>query len=163
MEKKLPYYMMYPTPFLFDDEKKDERDYEYLKSMYPDLAKRILPYVEEECDRMDYDGSMIFDEYPDKLQLRLMCRRIQERMQGEKEFSDLEKAYMEDALSGEADTADGAVEAEQNRRRPNRPENRPTDRDRNQNRVKDLVELLLYQELLRRRCQGRRCRSRIFW
>ena len=35
-----------------------------MKSMYPMSAKKILPYVEEECDRMEYEGSMIYDEYP---------------------------------------------------------------------------------------------------
>ncbi len=30
-------------------------DLEDLKSMYPKIPKRILPYVEEECDRMEYE------------------------------------------------------------------------------------------------------------
>ncbi len=30
------------------------------------MAKRVLPYIEEECDRMEYDG-MMGDEYPDRL------------------------------------------------------------------------------------------------
>ena len=47
-----------------------------MKSLYPAAAKRLIPYIEEECDRMEYEGSMMYDEYPDQLQLRLMCRRI---------------------------------------------------------------------------------------
>ena len=80
MERKLPYYMAYPTPLLYDDERIERRDFEYMKSMYPDTAKRALPFVEDECDRMEYEGSMLYDEYPDKLQLRLMCGRIYGRM-----------------------------------------------------------------------------------
>lgn len=76
MTPKLPYYMAYPMPDLFDHERNDMRDIEYLKSMYPMAAKQILPFVEDECDRMEYAGSMIYDEYPDKLQLQLMLRRI---------------------------------------------------------------------------------------
>lgn len=83
MGKKLPYYMAYPMPFLFDEERIERRDYEYMKSLYPDAAKRILPYVEEECDRWEKPGSMIYDEYPDRLQLRLMCRRIYDRINTE--------------------------------------------------------------------------------
>ena len=53
MNEKLPYYMAYPMPFSFDDERIERMDLEYLKSMYPKIPKRILPYVEEECDRID--------------------------------------------------------------------------------------------------------------
>ena len=78
--------MTYPMPFLYDDERLNRRDSDYMKSIYPDTAKRLVPYIEEECDRMEYDGSMMYDEYPDRLQLRLMCRRIYDRAKdGEKE------------------------------------------------------------------------------
>ena len=82
MEGKLPYYMVYPMPFIYDDERLDRRDYEYMRSLYPDTAKRVLPYVEEECDRCDGPDSMIYDEYPDQLQLRLMSGRIYDRVSG---------------------------------------------------------------------------------
>ena len=80
MQKKLPYYMVYPMPFVYDDGRREERDIEYMKSLYPDMAKRLLPYVEEECDRMEYQNSMMYDEYPDKLQLRMMCRRVHDNV-----------------------------------------------------------------------------------
>ena len=70
MDTKLPYYMAYPMPLLYDDERLDRRDFEYMKSLYPATAKRVLPYIEDECDRMEYDCSMIYDEYPDQLQLK---------------------------------------------------------------------------------------------
>lgn len=79
MDKRLPYYMTYPMPFLFDDDRINRRDYDYMKSIYPDTARRLIPFVEEECDRLEYEGSMMYDEYPDRLQLRLMCRRIYDR------------------------------------------------------------------------------------
>lgn len=143
MEQKLPYYMMYPTPFLFDDDKTEERDYEYLKSMYPDMAKRILPYVEEECDRMEYDNSMMFDEYPDKLQLRLMGRRIYDKVTDDEKPD--EEAVEEPQIS------EMALRMRERRRPPR------------QDVVRDMVELLLYQELMRRRCNHRRCGRRPLW
>ena len=85
MNQKLPYYMAYPMPLLYDDERLERRDFEYMKSMYPETAKRALPFVEEECDRMEYEGSMLYDEYPDKLQLRLMCSRIYNKMEDREE------------------------------------------------------------------------------
>lgn len=144
METKLPYYMMYPTPFLFDDDKMEERDYEYLKSMYPEMAKRILPYVEEECDRMEYDNSMIYDEYPDKLQLRLMCRRIYDRVKEQEKFDELEAEELK------------AEEMPRFQRGRYQQGKRP-------DRVRDIVELLLFQELFRRRGTHRRERRKRIW
>ena len=80
MDYKLPYYMAYPMPFAYDDERKERQDIEYMKSMYPDEVKKILPFVEDECDRMEYEGSMIYDEYPDMLGIRMMNRRICDRI-----------------------------------------------------------------------------------
>lgn len=48
MNEKLPYYMAYPMPLAYDDERVERMDLEYMKSLYPALAKRILPYIEEE-------------------------------------------------------------------------------------------------------------------
>ena len=143
MEMKLPYYMMYPTPYLFDDEKREDWDYEYVRSMYPEMARRVLPYVEEECDRMEYDGSMMYDEYPDKLQLRLMCGRIYEKVMEQEKFEGYEIEEVNAAQRRDA-----------------------ADRRRNtgrQDRVRDLVELLLFEELLRRRGRHRRDRRRRIW
>lgn len=53
--------MAYPVPLLYNDDRNARRDYDYMKSIYPDTAKRVLPYMEEECDRMEYDGSMMYD------------------------------------------------------------------------------------------------------
>ena len=80
MDLRLPYYMMYPIPYAFDEDKIQKRDREYLQSMYPATAKKIFPYIQEECDRQEYEGSMMYDEYPDQLQLRLMCRRIYDQV-----------------------------------------------------------------------------------
>lgn len=86
MDHKLPYYMTYPMPLLFDDDRSRRRDADYMKSLYPSTAKRLIPFVEEECDRLMYDGSMMYDEYPDQLQLRLMCSRIYDQAaQGEED------------------------------------------------------------------------------
>ena len=85
MDNRLPYYMTYPMHLLYNDEKSMRRDLEYMKSIYPRAAKRLLPYIEEECDRMEYGGSMMYDEYPDQLQLRMMCRRIYDRAAEEME------------------------------------------------------------------------------
>ena len=117
-----PYYMVYPMPLMYDDEKKNRRDYEYMKSLYPKTAKRLLPYVEEECDRLEYTASMMYDECPDLLQLRLLCRRIGKRVQEEEE---LDEIWEEEQLE-------------------------------------DLIQVMTYQELCRRRQEERARRKKYF-
>ncbi len=129
MENKLPYYMTYPMPLVFDDERKERMDFEYIKSMYPDMAKKLLPYVEDECDRMEFEGSMIFDEYPDRLQLALMGRRILNRAEKDQVISEKERDVRK--------SKDG-------------------------NWLQDLIQVILYQEVYKRRCDNRRNRRKYF-
>ena len=69
------------NPFFEDrDDAEDERDLAYMREMYPEHVKTIMRHVEELCDRMDYEGSMMYDEYPDKLMLRNMCNEIYEKV-----------------------------------------------------------------------------------
>ena len=86
MDQRLPYYMAYPMPLQYDDERMERRDFEYMKSMYPIAVKRILPHVEMECDRMAFAGSVIYDEYPDQLQIRMMCKRIYDKINEDEEL-----------------------------------------------------------------------------
>ncbi len=117
MEKHIPYYMAYPMPMLYDDEKVEKRDFDYMKSMYPDTAKRVMPYVEAECDRMEYEGSMIYDEYPDQLQIHLMCGRIYDKVK---------------------------------------------DKEESHERLRELVQVMLFYELYQRRCHHRRARKNFY-
>ena len=120
MNQKLPYYMAYPMPLAYDDERVERMDLEYMKSLYPALAKRILPYIEEECDRMEYEGSMMFDRYPDRLMLEMICHRIYRGLRPE----DVEE--------------DGRLHVDE--------------------KYFMLVQVMLMQEMYRRRCRHYRCR-----
>lgn len=82
--------MAYQMPLREEDEINLNRDYAYMKSLYPDMAKRVLPYVEDECDRLEYAGSMMYDEYPDPLTLRLACRRVYDQVKNEEQKDLLE-------------------------------------------------------------------------
>lgn len=43
-----------------------ERDNAYLREMYPKEARMIGDMIENELNMVDYRGSFIYDEYPDK-------------------------------------------------------------------------------------------------
>ncbi len=53
-----------------------ENDISYLKYLYPETCRQISECIEEECDRLEYDGSFIFDDYPDKTSLRNLAHSI---------------------------------------------------------------------------------------
>lgn len=131
MENKLPYYMAYPMPLMYDDERRERMDFEYMKSMYPDAAKKLLPYIEDECDRMEYEGSMIFDEHPDRLQMMLMGKRVFDRTQKDNIFSRNERA-------GGREQSDGG------------------------DWLRDLIQVMLYQEIYKRRCDHRKYRRKFY-
>lgn len=54
-----------------------EEENSYLKYLYPKITKQINEFVEESCDRMEYEGSLMFDLYPDKTALRIMAAGIE--------------------------------------------------------------------------------------
>lgn len=53
-----------------------EDDIQYMKQLYPGMCKKILQNIEERCDRLEYEGSILFDSYPDKVTLERMAKEI---------------------------------------------------------------------------------------
>ena len=122
-EQPIPFYMAYPFLLPLDQEQAQEKDLQVMKSFYSRRAARIQEKADRECDRMEYGNSVIYDEYPDRLQLRMMCGRIYENVRkNEERYLEIEK----DA------------------------------------QLKDLIELMLYQELYNRRCRNRRTRNQFY-
>ena len=117
-DKYFPFYVAYANPMLYDGERVQEEEYELMKSYYPETVRAIQERVEEECSRLDYEGSRLFDEYPDKYMLYHLCHKIKEEVEPEMEGQEiLAKGYLD-----------------------------------------ELIQVLLYQEISRRRCRRHRCR-----
>ena len=51
-------------------------DLDYLRQMYPSYAKKYQSAISSVVDKMDYDGSFIYDQYPDKFTLQRMVSSI---------------------------------------------------------------------------------------
>ena len=66
-----------------------EKEVERLMEMYPDTAKQIQNKVMEVCESMDYEGSRMYDEYPDTLMLQQQCRKIRKDMNLGEDLEDL--------------------------------------------------------------------------
>ena len=76
----LPFYMAYPLPLYYQQEDSVTRDLEYLQQMYPTEAKKYQKIIAETLDRIDYEGSMIYDEYPDKWQIYRLTQIIVDKI-----------------------------------------------------------------------------------
>lgn len=113
-----PFYTSYANPLFYRGEKEQEEEFFLMKSYYPDTARKIQEKVEEECDLQDYEGSRLYDEYPDRFMLYHLGRKIMDEVRSEAGIE-----AMSDGLLG------------------------------------DLVEVLLFHEISRRRCRRRRCRG----
>lgn len=76
----LPYYMMYSFPFWEEQNTHITRDLEYLQQMYPRKAKQYQKLVYDTLNLLDYEGSVIYDEYPDKLQLERITETVVDKI-----------------------------------------------------------------------------------
>lgn len=142
---KMPFYMSYPMQNLYLTEMEYEKDMERMKELYPRETGRILECVEEECDKMEYEGSLMFDEYPDRLMLEMVVDRIYDKVKEDEREVESEQ-YWGDAQLPKDTSAQQVVS-------PQRPGRRRRD-----DHLHSLIGVLLNNEMYRRRCRHRRCR-----
>lgn len=126
---RMPFYLTYPMQNVYQTEMEYERDMERMKELYPKRMRKLLAYVEEECDKMEYEGSMMYDEYPDPVSLYRISMDIYDR----------------------------AMPVQETEMRDDRRRNRRRDRD-----LMDVIQVLLFDEMHRRRGRKRRC-CRKWW
>lgn len=81
----LPFYMTYPLPMYYQEEDTIIRDLEYLQQMYPSEAKKYQKVIASILDKLDYEGSLIYDEYPDRWQLYKLSMEILDRIKREEQ------------------------------------------------------------------------------
>lgn len=79
MYYRTPFYMTYPIQNLYMTEMEYERDMERMKELYPGEVKRLQKLVEQRCNEMEYEGSRMYDENPDRMMLEEEAERLLER------------------------------------------------------------------------------------
>ena len=113
-----PFYAAQGNPGFYNEEREQEREFDLMKSYYPETARKIQEKVEEECQLMDYEGSRLYDEHPDKFMMHRLYRQIRSRVDGEMAAQEIPEEFLD-----------------------------------------ELIQVLLYQEISRRRCRRRRYRG----
>ncbi len=91
-----PFYASFANPMLYRGEMELEKEFSLMKSYYPETARKIQEKVEEECDLLDYEGSRMYDEYPDRYMLYHLGKKIVDEVKQESELE-----TMSDSLLGD--------------------------------------------------------------
>lgn len=91
-----PFYASFANPMLYRGEMELEKEFSLMKSYYPKTARKIQEKVEEECDLLDYEGSRMYDEYPDRYMLYHLGKKIVDEVKQESELE-----TMSDSLLGD--------------------------------------------------------------
>ncbi len=161
-----------------EEDPQEMRDMEYWQQLYPEQTRSIQREVSHQCDLLDYEGSVMYDEYPDRIALARICESIynslmqngiignrpnQEFINGntmnnattdDASYMD-DNSYSDDAsdrlMDGQNYEPIGSVDMMQYRQPGRRPSRS----------LQDLIEVLLYQEMHQRR--RRRRRNRRWW
>ena len=97
-DRFFPFCVAYANPALYDGERIQEQEFALMKSYYPEAAGRIQEKVEEECQLLDYEGSRLYDEYPDKFMLHQLCRQIRTQVEGETAAQGVPDSLMDDLI-----------------------------------------------------------------
>ena len=170
---QMPFYMSYPVQNIYMTEMEYERDMERMKELYPEDVKRIQQLVEEECDKLEYEGSMMFDEYPDRVMLKVICDRIYQ-------IAAQPQSQLQNESEPESESEVVQTESLDYRWNPGRPPGPPPGPGwpppppppgpgwppppgpgrppSGSSGLGNLIEVLLYNEMYQRRCRHNRCR-----
>mgnify|MGYP000766116608 CR=1 FL=1 len=119
-----PFFMTLPGYPGRMDEKEILNDLEYLQQTYPGEVRRCQRRIAEILDKYDYEGSMIYDEYPDRLRLYRLAMDILDR-----------------------------VKREENSNEESAPD---ADSPEKWQRIGDLIQILLFYEIYKRRHRDER-------
>lgn len=117
-DQYFPFYVTSMQSYSFQEENDQDREIRLMKSYYPEISRVIQEKVEEECDYMDYEGSRMYDEYPDKFMLYHVCQKIRGEVKSELQSQNIPEKFLD-----------------------------------------ELIQILLYQEMERKRCRRQRCKK----
>ena len=148
-EKPSPFYLSYPLPY--DTEEAVGREWEILKSWYSDEVLQMQEAVERACDELDYEGSWIYDEYPDRGRMEREQLKIQKRL--------LLRQEERNPLSQESEKGQGGLPQKNGQRGILQEDEVSVETAAREKRgIGELLQVLWYNEVFRRRCRRRKCR-----
>ena len=181
---RIPFYMTYPMQNLYLMEMEYEKDMERMKELYPREVRQLQEMIERRCDELEYEGSRIYDENPDRRMLDEEACRLYERFIRENpQYEIMMPPRSDDMRPGMPmprpdEMRPGMPMPRPDEMRPSMPMNPRTmprqnmqmqeyrmDEDleatqyrRGDQWLQSLIGILFHDEIYRRRCRHRRCR-----
>lgn len=96
---RTPFYMTFPIQNLYQAELEYEQDIMRMKAAYNADTRRLVALVEDYCDGLEFEGSRIYDEYPDATMLRRDAHRLYEQIgQSEEEEALIQVLFLNEIL-----------------------------------------------------------------
>ena len=166
--QKVPFYMTYPMQNLYLTEMEYEKDMERMKELYPTEVRQLQEMVERRCEEMEYEGSRMYDENPDRYMLEREAQRLLEQFLRENP----QYGGMAPPLSRPMPRPEGPMAPPRPMPRPegpiaSPPRPMPTEegnlamqqyrRGGDNTWLRSLIGILFHDEIYRRRCRHRRC------
>ena len=160
--QKTPFYMTYPMQNLYLTEMEYEKDMERMKELYPKEVRQLQEMVERRCDEMEYEGSRMYDENPDRYMLEREARRLlEEFLRQNPQYGNLTPPPPRPMPP----RPEGPMPPRPVPPRPEGPMPREESELEMQNYgrrygsgwLESLIQILFHDEIYRRRCRHRRC------
>lgn len=77
------FYKTYPLDSFFEEMKRIEKEQKLLLSYLPEAYAQMQKKTEALCDRMEYEGSRMYDDHPDTGMVHRMSRQILKELEEE--------------------------------------------------------------------------------
>lgn len=145
-----PFYMTYPMQNLFQAEMEYEKDLERMKELYPKDIENIMQMISERCDELEYEGSRIYDENPDRMMMMREAEALYEKMK-QPQAASLPETMPDEAFSLLPPQEWRSLEEQEI----------PCTKDCASgcdDSLCSIISILFYNEIYKRRCRYRRCR-----
>ena len=140
--QKIPFYMTYPMQNMYLTEMEYEKDMERMKSFYPAETRAAMKLIEDRLDELEYEGSRIYDEEPDRMMMQMEIERLADALSSTMDSKPAARTYFDMVpmeIAGNTMQVQGVREC----------------RD---SWLCSMVGALFGSEMYRRRCRHRRCR-----
>ena len=163
--------MTYPMQNLYLTEMEYEKDMERMKELYPREVLQLQQMVEKRCDEMEYEGSRMYDENPDRYMLeREAWRLLEEFLRQNPQYGNMAPPPPPPRPMPRPEGPMNQGPPPRPMPRPERPMSPPPPRPMPREEelsmqqyrgehtwLRSLIGILFHDEIYRRRCRHRRC------